>query len=197
MELTWTRVASEDSAIPALEVRLAPGQSYAGLVREVAELVTRDDPGTWRPWEFLMVSEEDNARNRALGFWRRYGVSLGAGLDGAEATRAVDGRLLKAAARRLDTADELVRVLTDRERLRFRRGTLLPTTETVGPILDAALRMPTSDGYAFVANLAVAATGEGCNVMVQDETERHEPSLLICGGIENLEGIEALLAHSD
>jgi hypothetical protein len=183
-------------SVAALQACPEMHESYAVVVENLAQVLTQRNPWDSRPWEFLLTSEEDRSVNHAIGFWRRHGPELGVRDDGREASRVVAGRIRRAASRRIDTAEELIAVLGDSKRVRFRRATLLPRGDRHIPaLLEAALDLPGGTGYEFEAALAAEVAIEGCCVMVASETDRHEPCLVVYGDCVSVTAFRSALSQ--
>lgn len=179
------------------ELRVRLDESYAQLVERVATVLTTDNPWAARPWDMLLIAEDDKPVNRAVGFWARYGPRLQPGAEVAEAARSFDGRLLKVGARAADTPAQFVRVLMDPQRTRFYRATLLPSAdEQVGKLLDLVLEIPSWQGYEFHWSLGALASSFGCAVMAEDETERHVSCLWFSGDAAAVAELRALVEDS-
>jgi hypothetical protein len=180
------------ASIAVLEIRPSCTESYAHALSAVGHLVTAANPWGTSPHELLIIGEPDRAPNRAVGFWARYGATLGGGPQAIEGCRAIDGNLRKVALQPIATSAEFVRALSDRKRIRFRRAMLLLTRpEPVGGLIDSILAAPTTAGYRFPLELAVITASAGCCVLVQDETEQHKPCVVVYGARSDLEMLEA------
>jgi len=168
-------------------------------VRLVAEAAAPQSVSEPRAWVLLQTSEEDHPARRAVGFWRRYSPDLGQRDEAFETSVMADGRIRRLAGYPLDSPEEIVGALGDMALIKFRRLIVaMPSRERTERFSEVVIAAPSRGGdYRFLGTLAAAAAKETGFLLVPDETDRHEPCILLTGGLAAITLVRTRLLDFD